>query len=174
MKRLEINKGDRYNMLTIIRELEIVTKQRRFIVKCDCGNIKEVYLNHLRNSKIKSCGCHRQKQFKKLITKHNLRNHILYPTYNMMKQRCYNSNNKDYKDYGGRGIKVCDRWLESFEHFLEDMGRRPEGCSIDRIDVNGNYEPNNCRWATPSQQVQNQRRNCQTKKNKNQLTLTLD
>jgi hypothetical protein len=79
-----------------------------------------------------------------------------------MKDRCYNKNNKYYKDYGGRGIKVCDRWLDKergFENFLEDMGVRPIGKSINKINNNGNYEPNNCNWATRKEQSNNTRQN---------------
>ncbi|MFY9952108.1 hypothetical protein [Bradyrhizobium sp.] len=76
-----------------------------------------------------------------------------------IRQRCYDANYRVFKNYGARGIKVCDRWLESYENFLADMGRKPSAAhSIDRIDVNGNYEPANCRWATTSQQNSNQRR----------------
>jgi len=74
-----------------------------------------------------------------------------------MKSRCLNPKVANYKDYGGRGITICDRWKESFENFLKDMGTRPDGSSIDRIDVNGNYEPGNCRWATAKVQRENQR-----------------
>ena len=81
------------------------------------------------------------------------------PTYRCwvnMKQRCLNPRNSRFKNYGGRGIKICDRWLD-FDNFYEDMGEKPEGLSIDRINNNGNYEPGNCRWATPKEQVLNQR-----------------
>jgi len=74
-----------------------------------------------------------------------------------MKQRCYNKNSRGFKYYGGRGISVCNRWLESFQNFLEDMGEKPDGFSIDRINVNGNYEPSNCKWATPKEQRDNRR-----------------
>ena len=171
-RKIEVNKGDRYNMLTIIKEVEKVNG-RRFMVQCDCGNVKEVDFNHMRHSIIKSCGCYRQKQFKEVITKHNLRNHYLYPTYNTMKQRCYNPNRRDYYLYGGRGITVCERWLNSFANFLEDMGDRPEGYSIERKNKDGNYEPDNCKWADDTEQANN-RRPWGTAKNPNQTQLIFD
>lgn len=83
--------------------------------------------------------------------------HILYGTWLQIKQRCLNPKNQAYKFYGGRGIKVCERWANSFPAFVQDMGERPEGYSIDRIDPNGNYEPSNCRWASKKDQMLNTR-----------------
>ena len=84
---------------------------------------------------------------------------VEYGTWSRVKTRCYNQKSKDYKDYGGRGIKMCDSWLNSYESFLRDMGRRPKGrYSLDRINVNGNYEPSNCRWATDKEQANNKRK----------------
>lgn len=81
-----------------------------------------------------------------------------YHLWQAMKQRCSNPNNSDYPNYGGRGITVCDRWLHSSANFLDDMGPRPEGTTLERRDVNGNYDPTNCYWDTPTQQVLNRRR----------------
>lgn len=81
-----------------------------------------------------------------------------YAIWTMMKQRCYNINNKDYKHYGHRGIKVCDRWKNSYLLFFQDMGEKPYGLSLDRIDNNGNYEPSNCKWSNQSEQINNSRK----------------
>ncbi len=160
---MEIKSGDKYGRLTIIKEVEPHIQPsnktiRKFNCLCECGNETNVLLDNLRNNNTRSCGCYNKEKSKKQLTTHGLRYHPLYKTWDNMKTRCYNSNYIRYKDWGGRGIKVCDRWLNSFENFLSDMGERPTlKHSIDRIDNNRNYEPSNCRWATPHQQSQNRR-----------------
>ena len=174
MGKLNIVSGQKFNRLTIIEEVErhlypSGKTRRKFLCKCDCGNETLVLINKFNT--IKSCGCYRKentaslgKNMNKLKEKnpnykHGLRKHILYKTWLGIKNRCNNSNSTDYKHYGGRGIKICDRWNKSFVYFLEDMGMKPyPSYSIDRIDVNGNYESTNCRWATQKEQNKNKRR----------------
>ena len=126
---------------------------------CECGNKTIVSASYLRNGKIKSCGCLR-KEGNNTKHQHTSRSHTPSPTYSSWikaKQRCNNPNVPNWVDYGGRGIKVCDRWLDSFENFLADMGERPDGTTIDRINNDGNYEPGNCKWSTPKEQSNNRR-----------------
>ena len=155
--------GEKFGRLTIIAEIE-KTSARRMKCKCECGKEKDVFLNHLRSGKTKSCGCYNiEVSTQKIVevgTKHGLYKHTLYQTHNAMKHRCSNPNHKKWILYGGRGIKVCDRWLgeDGFKNFLEDMGERPEGTTLDRINNDGNYEPTNCRWATDSEQNKNRRK----------------
>lgn len=128
---------------------------RRWNCLCDCGAIVSVDTYQLTKGRTRSCGCFRSELMRTLRRKHGMSNGYEWHCYYGMLDRCYNQKSSGYKNYGGRGITVCDRWRESFENFLFDMGRRPDGCSIDRADVNGNYEPGNCTWATPYQQARN-------------------
>jgi hypothetical protein len=166
-KKLDIQPGMKFNRLTIIKEVEpqkyLSGEKRKFECLCDCGNQINVLLNDLRSENTKSCGClkvERTIEKNNSNYKHGLTKIPEYDIWVKMKQRCYNSNNNDYKNYGNRGITICDRWLNSVENFLEDMGKRPNSdYSIDRINNDGNYEPSNCRWATKSEQNNNKRNN---------------
>ena len=106
-----------------------------------------------------SCGCIRYARLKESLTKHGQSKTNTFRTWIAMRQRCGDKKNKRYKDYGGRGIAVCDRWEESFINFSKDMGNQPDGHVIDRIDNNGNYEASNCRWVTQRQSQRNRRNN---------------
>jgi hypothetical protein len=151
--------GQIFGNLIIINEVEPLYNKRvrRFMCKCDCGNQKIVMLSNLKNGSTKSCGCLSKINAYKT---HGDSGSPEHQTWQRMKRRCDNEKGNRWEHYGGRGIKVCDRWLHSYENFLNDMGRKPSPKhSIDRIDVNGNYEPSNCRWSTPKEQSNNTRRN---------------
>lgn len=155
--------GDRVGRLTVTSLYSRGSKDRHLFwyCVCDCGNITSVNSTHLGSSRIRSCGCLKKEQLAQRVTKHHLSQSAEYVSWTGMKYRCYGVNCKNYKNYGGRGITICDRWLNSFDNFLEDMGFRPTpNHSIDRFpDVNGNYEPSNCRWATDAEQMRNLRGN---------------
>lgn len=144
--------GRRFGALTIIGYVDKVENGVRFRVECDCGTTKTVYLKNL--SKTKSCGCAR---FQHGHCPADSRPSPTYESWRGMFDRCTNLNATGYQHYGGRGIKICDRW-RSFINFLADMGERPEGLSIDRINNEGDYEPKNCKWSTPKEQANNTRR----------------
>jgi len=159
-----IKLSGKFNKWTVV---ELVRKtfgnKERILWKCicDCGNVGFIPTHSLRLNKSKSCGCdkpdkireaHRKKPHKKYIETATKE----YRTYSHMKTRCYNPNYDKFHRYGGRGIKVCDRWLESFDNFFADMGLAPSPKhSIDRINNDGNYEPSNCKWSTQSEQTRN-------------------
>lgn len=151
-----------FNWIVIDAPIRIDNKPEIYI-KCICKcrktekSIRYFDLFLGKSKQCKSCSTTKRN------TKHGLRFHKLYRVWNSMKERCRNPNDKHYKDYGGRGIKVCDRWISCFKNFLDDMGERPNGYQIDRTNNDGNYEPDNCRWVTPKENHANRR--C-SKKNK--------
>jgi hypothetical protein len=133
-------------------------KQRKVIAQCECGVIKSVMYNYIKSGRSKSCGCYSIELLKERRIKHSLSNSSEYRSWLSMKTRCTNPNLKQWKDYGGRGITVCPEWLNSFQNFYNDMGKRPDGKTLDRINNNKGYEPSNCRWATSKEQTQNRRK----------------
>ena len=146
--------------LVLIKDLGIIfpTKNSKFkcrygLYMCYCGKEFISRFSRVKNGHTKSCGCYQ----KQIVTTHGLAKHRLYKTWKSMMQRCINANSKSYKDYGGRGIKVCDRWHD-VRNFIEDMYPTfKEGLMLDRKNNDGNYEPNNCRWTTMTVQGRNTR-----------------
>lgn len=154
MKRIDM-KSKRFGKFTV---LAIASKNKSgdltWLCKCDCGNEKVIVGTCLRNGSSKSCGCLCKEKNRKIQTKHGKRKTRIYGIWAGMKQRCLNPSNQKYKNYGGRGIEICNRWM-NFENFYKDMGDPPIDYSIDRIDNDGNYEPSNCKWSTNIEQSNN-------------------
>jgi hypothetical protein len=151
--------GQRFGRLTVIQRAPYdAFKGTSWECLCDCGNRRTVFGPDLKNKRIVSCGCFRRENSRKLNTTHGDSTTVEYEAWCGMKRRCTKSDEPDWKLYGGRGIKVCDEWINDYPAFLAHIGRRPSPeHSIDRIDNDGNYEPGNVRWATPKEQRNNQR-----------------
>ena len=154
--------GQRFGAMVVGRAEKGKRGEPRWLCRCQCGGQTITYAGKLRSGHTKSCGCLTRELSAHRRTTHGhtqrRRDTPEYRSWRGMRNRCHCPDNVSYKNYGGRGIQVCDRWRESFENFLADTGPRPEGMSLDRIDNDGDYEPMNCRWATPAQQRANRRR----------------
>lgn len=156
--------GQKIRFLTI---LEVFKRNKKWVCKCkcDCGNIKIIDKSSILLGKTQSCGCYNKKRVHETHSKGNFTNTRLYTTWENMKVRCYNPNNPQFHNYGGRGIIVCEEWKDDFLKFRKwaisngwDETHKKFEISLDRINVNGNYEPTNCRWVPYKIQVNNQRR----------------
>lgn len=137
-------------------------KQPQWLCKCECGTFTTKHGRYLRDGDTQSCGCIEKEELPKRMTIHGRTGTTEYASWQGMKSRCYNENSEKYPDYGARGIKVCDRWLNSFQNFLDDMGVKPSrNHTLDRFPNNetGDYEPSNCRWGTSKEQTRNKRNN---------------
>lgn len=154
------NIGDRYGLLVVLKHegTYLDGKQSKYLCQCDCGNTKVVWRTSLVNG-TDSCGCLTKDKLHMRHLTHGQSHMRVYKVWAAMKDRCLNRNNTHYAEYGGRGISVCQRWLHSYENFIEDMGDRQPGMTIERLNNSLGYDPTNCVWATRKQQ-QNNRRAC--------------
>ena len=164
MPKLMNLKGKRYGKLVVLERAPNGSGgMTRWMCLCDCGNKKEVMAKHLKSGAISDCGCERSKRMTQRNLKHGDSGTKLYNTWCHMRSRCNNPNGIDYPDYGGRGIRVCDEWENSYEAFrewaLKSGYQETKKISIDRINVNGDYEPENCRWVDDYTQANNKRDN---------------
>lgn len=158
--------GSCFGRLTVVEQLRKRKKQRiRWLCSCSCGGEAVITTSNLRGyhgyEGTKSCGCLQKEAIARQIgvpKKHGMSNSPEYNSWQQMKVRCLNPNSTAWSRYGGRGIVVCPEWIDSFEAFFDEVGPKPSPAhSLDRIDVNGNYEPGNIRWATPKEQRANRR-----------------
>ncbi len=156
--------GKRFGKLIVLEFAFVKNKRRYWLCKCDCGKEKVIQLPHLTSKHTISCGCYQKQKAKQSLTKHGKYYTKLYSIWINIKDRCCNPKNKSYNNYGGRGINICSEWIDKEKGFINfyDWAMKngyKKDLTIDRIDVNGNYTPFNCKWSTKTEQQQNKRTN---------------
>jgi hypothetical protein len=154
-----VDSGDRYGRLSFVRQVprRANDKHLRGLWRCECGSEKEIAISRVRKGYSKSCGCLAAEVSSEKARKHGMRGTPEYSSWQAMKARCLDPNNKDYPRWGGRGVTVCAEWVASFDAFYEHIGPRLPRTSLDRINNTRGYEPGNVRWATAKEQQENRR-----------------
>lgn len=155
---MSVSIGDKFGKLTVVSAGILSGRNRYWLCLCECGKEKAICYSSLSRGKTKSCGCLNSKLASERNKTHGKSKSSIYDVWVNMKSRCLNPENKSFKNYGGRGINVCDRWLD-FSRFYSDMGETCSTLEIERINNNGDYEPKNCKWATHKEQSVNRRTN---------------